>query len=143
MMAEVGYVGSHSYNLIYNNDLDQVPASKLAPNVNNFSTRPYPEYQAISGFSTQGTSVYHALQAQIARRFENGLMFNFNYTWSHMTDDQDSSGWGTEEGTAVFQNSYVPKANWGAANFDTRNMFKAYGSYDLPFGTGRKYLNNN
>jgi Carboxypeptidase regulatory-like domain len=142
MMAEVGYVGSHSYNLIYNNDLDQVPASELEPNVNNFSSRPYPEYQAVIGFNTQATSVYNALQAQLERRMANGLMFNFNYTWSHMTDDQDSSGWGSEEGTSVFQNSYVPSSNWGAANFDVRNMFKAYGIYDLPFGTGRRYLNN-
>ena len=143
MMAEASYVGSHGKNLIYNNDIDQVPASDLAANVNNFSSRPYPQYQAISGFSTQGTSDYSALQAQVARRMSNGLMFNVNYTWSHMTDDQDSSGWGTEEGTAIFQNSYVPTANWGAANFDVRQMFKAFGTYDLPFGTGRKYLNNN
>lgn len=141
MMASLGYVGSHGTNLLFNNDINQIPVSELGPN--DASLRPYPEYQAISGFSTQATSVYHALQAVVERRFSNGLMFNFNYTWSHMTDDQDSSGWGTQQGTSVFQNSYDPRANWGAANFDVRNMFKAYGAYDLPFGSGRKYLNGN
>ena len=141
MMASVGYVGSHGTNLLFNKDFNQVPVSKLGPN--DASSRPYPQYQAISGFSTQATSVYHAFQAEAARRFSNGLMFDFNYTWSHMTDDQDSSGWGSLQGVSVYQNSYVPRANWGAANFDTRNMFKAYGTYDLPFGRGRKYLNNN
>jgi carboxypeptidase family protein/TonB-dependent receptor-like protein len=141
MIVQLGYVGAHGTNLLFNNDINQIPASELGPN--DASSRPYPEYQAISGFSTQATSNYHALQAVAERRFSNGLMFNFNYTWSHMTDAQDSSGWGSEEGTSVFQNSYVPKANWGAANFDVRQMFKAYGNYDLPFGTGRRYLNTN
>ncbi len=141
MMAEVGYVGSHAKNLIFNNDINQVAASQLGPG--DAALRPYPEFQAITGFSTQATSNYAALQAQINRRFSNGLMFNFNYTWSHMTDTQDSSGWGSKEGTTIFQNSYDPEANHGAANFDVRNMFKAYGSYDLPFGQGRRFLNNN
>jgi len=148
MMVSLGYVGSHGTNLLYNKDFNQIPASELGPNdtttgCNGASCRPYPEYQAISGFSTQATSVYHALQAVFGRNFANGLTMNVNYTWSHMTDDQDSSGWGTQQGTSVFQNAYDPKSNWGAANFDVRNMFKAYGTYDLPFGRGRKFLNNN
>ncbi|MGA8632859.1 MAG: TonB-dependent receptor, partial [Terracidiphilus sp.] len=141
MVGQIGYVGAHGTNLLYNNDVNQIPASELGPN--DASSRPYPEYQAISGFSTAATSNYHALQAVIERRMSNGLTFNANYTWSHMTDAQDSSGWGSEEGTSVFQNSYSPRSNWGAANFDTRQMFKAYGTYELPFGVGRKYLNSN
>jgi hypothetical protein len=141
MVASVGYVGAHGTDLLYNNDINQIPVSQLGPNDAAF--RPYPEYQAISGFNTQATSVYHALQATIGRNMANGLTLNANYTWSHMTDDQDSSGWGTEEGTSVFQNSYDLRSNWGPANFDVRQMFKAYGTYDLPFGRGRKFVNNN
>ena len=141
LMAQVGYVGSHGTNLLYNNDANQIPVSQLGPNDAQY--RPYPEYQAISGFTTQATSVYHALQAVVARRFSNGLMFNVNYTWSHMTDAQDSSGWGSLQGATVWQNAYDPRANWGSANFDVRQMFKAYGTYDLPFGHGRQFLNSN
>jgi hypothetical protein len=141
MVGSVGYVGSHANNLIFNTDLNQVPESELGPN--DASLRPYPEYQAISGFTTQASSFYSALQAEIKRNFTNGLMFDFNYTWSHMTDSQDSSGWGSKEGNTIWQNAYSPSANHGAANFDVRDMFKAYGSYELPFGRGRRYLNNN
>lgn len=148
MVANLGYVGSHGTNLLYNKDFNQIPASELGPNdtttgCNGGSCRPYPEYQAISGFSTQATSVYHALQAVLQRNFSSGLMMNLNFTWSHMTDAQDSSGWGSQQGTTIWQNSYSPRANWGAANFDVRQMFKAYGAYDLPFGRGRRFLNNN
>ena len=141
MMAQAGYVGSRGTRLLYNTDFNQIPASELGPN--DATSRPYPQYQAISGITPKATSVYHALQLVAARRFGNGLSFNANYTWSHMTDAQDSSGWGSQQGTTVWQNAYNLRANWGPANFDVRQMFKAYGSYDLPFGHGRKYLNNN
>jgi hypothetical protein len=141
MMAQLGYVGSHETNLLYNTDLDQVPVGLLGPN--DASSRPFPQYQAISGFRPIATSNYHALQGVFARRMRNGLTMNFNYTWSHMTDAQDSSGWGSQQGTTIWQNAYNPRANWGAANFDVRNMFKAYGTYELPFGHGRRFLNGN
>jgi hypothetical protein len=148
MMGQLGYVGSHGTNLLYNTDLDQIPVSKLGPNdtttgCNGGSCRPYPQYQAISGFHPIATSVYHAVQVVFSRRMSNGLTLNANYTWSHMTDSQDSSGWGSQQGTTIWQNAYDPQANWGAANFDVRHMYKAYGTYDLPFGRGRKYLANN
>lgn len=34
-------------------------------------------------------------------------------------------------------------ANYGASNFDIRQMFKGHVGYDLPFGRGRTFLNNN
>lgn len=140
-MLETAYVGSRGTNLLFNTDLNQIPVNHLGPGDSIY--RPYPQYQTINGFTTQGISNYNALQAQYVRRFSSGLMFNFNYTWSHMLDNQDSSGWGSKEGTTVWQNAHDPGANYGASNFDVRNMFKAYGLYDLPFGRGRKFLNNN
>lgn len=136
--VEVGYVGSHGQNLLFNTDLNQVPVNLLGPN--DASSRPYPEYQAISGFTTQGISNYNALQAAYTIRTSHGMMVNVNYTWSHMLDNQDSSGWGSQQGTTIWQNAYVPSANYGAANFDVRNMFKAYGVYQLPFGHGQRFL---
>ncbi len=141
MMAQLGYVGSHGTDLLYNTDLNQVPVGLLGPN--DASSRPFPQYQAISGFKPIATSNYHALQAVFQTRMRRGLTMNANYTWSHMTDAQDSSGWGSQQGTTIWQNAYDPRANWGAANFDVRNMFKAYGTYELPFGHGRRFLNSN
>jgi hypothetical protein len=36
-----------------------------------------------------GTSFYNSLQASVVRRFNKGLTMNFNYVWSHMTDNVD------------------------------------------------------
>jgi hypothetical protein len=60
-----------------------------------------------------------------------------------MTSNQDSSGWGSKQGTTVWQQAYDPSANHGASNFDVRSMLKMYAVYDLPFGQSRRYLNSN
>ena len=140
MMAEIAYIGSHASHLAFITDLNQVPQSLLGPN--DASSRPYP-FQTISGYQTDAFSNYNAFQAQITRRLSNGLLFNFNYTWSRMMSDQDSSGWGSEEGPQPYQNAYNPMANYGPSNFDIRQMFKGNVVYNLPFGRGRTFLNNN
>jgi hypothetical protein len=38
-----------------------------------------------------GSSFYNSLQASVVRRFSKGLTMNFNYVWSHMTDNVDGS----------------------------------------------------
>jgi len=140
-MIDAAYVGSKENNLAFNNDINQIPESKLGPT--DVAFRPYPQYQGIGGLNTKGLSDYHALQGGITRRMSTGLQFNANYTWSHMTSNQDSSGWGSKQGTTVWQRAYDPAANHGGSNFDVRHMFKTFVVYDLPFGQGRKYLNSN
>ena len=54
------------------------PENLLGPNDAQF--RPYPEFQSLNGYATEGISNYHAFQSQITRRFSRGLMFNFNYS---------------------------------------------------------------
>jgi hypothetical protein len=139
MLVDIGYIGSHGSHLAFVTDLNQVPQNLLGPN--DASSRPYPEFQGLNGYTTQGISNYHAFQAEITRRFSTGLMFNFNYTWSHMLDNQDSSGWGSLQGATPYQNAYAPLANYGPSNFDIRHMFKGHVTYDLPFGRGRRFVN--
>jgi hypothetical protein len=54
-----------------------------------------------------------------------------------------SSGWGSLQGATPYQRAYDPMANYGSSNFDVRHMFKAHGSYELPFGRDRKFANSN
>jgi hypothetical protein len=144
MVGEVAYVASHGFNLSFPVDLNQVPESELGPN-DSPTSRPYPQYQNIVGSNGTNNAVsnYNSLQASITRRLTSGISLNFNYVWSHFLDDQDSSGWGSRAGTQVYQRSYVPRANYGASNFDVRNAFKGNAVYQLPFGKGKLFLNNN
>jgi hypothetical protein len=139
-VVDFGYVGSHGSHLPFVTDLNQVPENNLGPNDAGF--RPYP-FQTLSGYTSDGISNYHAFQTGITRRFTRGLMFNFNYTWSHMLSNQDSSGWGSLQGATPYQRAYNPMANYGPSNFDIRHMLKGTASYDLPFGKGRRFAGGN
>lgn len=150
MVVTAAYVASHGYNLLFPVDINQVHEADLGPNDTEpgSNKRPYPLFQGINsgsgaGGTNNGYSNYHSLQTTITRRFTNGLSFNANYTWSHMLDTLDSSGWGSSAGSQNYQNSYSPAANYGPSNFDVRNAFKASAIYDLPFGKGREFLNSN
>ena len=147
MVAEISYVASHAYNLIFGGAggvaLNQIPQSQLLSTGVNQAAIPYPNFSAVTGYTNNATSNYNSLQAQITRRFASGVSFNFNYVWSHMLDTMDSSGWGSHAGPLPYQNSYDPKANYASSNFDQRNAFKGYVVYQLPFGKGKQFLNNN
>ncbi len=143
MVGELAYVASHGFNLSFPVDINQVPENKLGPN-DSPADRPYPYWAGIGGSTGTQNAVsnFNSLQAQITKRLTSGVSFNFNYTWSHFLDEQDSSGWGSRAGNQTYQNSYSPSANYGASNFDVRNAFKGRIVYQLPFGQGRMFLHN-
>jgi hypothetical protein len=145
LVTSLAYVASHGHDLPFPVDLNQVPESKLA--AVDQQLRPYPQYLNINIAGTapgeNATSNYNSLQAVIEKRASHGLSFNFNYTWSHFLDDLDSSGWGSHSGTTNWQNAFNPSANYGSSNFDVRNAFKGNVIYQLPFGRGKQFLNNN
>jgi hypothetical protein len=140
-MVQLAYVASHGFNLQFPTDLNQVPESLFASN--DTGDRPYGNYQTLTGSTNNAISNYNSLQASITKRMTNGLSLSFNYVWSHMLDDADSSGWGSRAGPQDFQNAYSPAANYSNSNFDVRNAFKGWAVYQLPFGMGKQFLNGN
>jgi hypothetical protein len=141
-VVELAYVASHGYALNYPTDLNAIPQSKLSSN-DSPQYRPYPVYQSIPGSSNNAVSNYNSLQASVTKRMSNGVSLSFNYVWSHMLDSQDSSGWGSRAGPQNWQIANDPAANYSNSNFDIRSAFKGYAIYQLPFGRGRRFLNNN
>jgi Carboxypeptidase regulatory-like domain len=149
-MASLSYVGSHASNLQYGTDVNQItsPAGLAAIGAETTPTliqanRPFPAWGSLQGYNYNAITNYNGVQAVITKRLSNGLMFSFNYVWSHFLDDQDSGGWGSRGGTQYWQIGNDPKANYGNSNFDIPNAYKAYASYELPFGKGKAYLNGN
>jgi len=112
---------------------------------------PFPDF-AIGGSQayTQGISNYNGLQTQIEKRFASGLQFLFTYTWSKtLTDAYDLLNNGSvgnghiAQGWNGYRAPYVPgmgvRADYGLAAADIRNVFHFSGSYDLPFGKGKRF----
>ncbi|MGC2161963.1 MAG: TonB-dependent receptor [Silvibacterium sp.] len=142
LVTELAYVGSHGYNLAFPTDLNNIPEQDLASsNINQY--RPYPQYGNIGGSTNNAISNYNSLQAEVKKRLSSGVNFDFSYVWSHFLDDQDSSAWGSHSGPQDWQVANNPSVNYSNSNFDVRNAFKGFVVYELPFGTGMRYLNHN
>jgi len=143
LVVELAYVASHGFDLTFPTDLNQIPQAHLSSNDVALGFRPYPQYQSIGGNTYNAISNYNSLQASITKRVSHGVSFSFNYVWSHFLDDQDSSGWGSRGGPQNYTLANDPGSNYSNSNFDVRNAFKGYVVYQLPFGTGQTFLNNN
>ncbi|MGA9543671.1 MAG: carboxypeptidase-like regulatory domain-containing protein, partial [Candidatus Sulfotelmatobacter sp.] len=153
------YVGSHGANLQYLTDLNQITnQAMLNPNdVSNCGgatpatiaaspltcARPYPAFGSLSGSNFNGISNYDSLQIDVKKRYSRGLTFDVNYAWSHMLDDQDSAGWGSTAGQQVWQLGNNLSSNYGNSNFDIPQALKGTVTYELPFGMGKPFMNNN
>ena len=146
MVAEAAYVGSRGNGLEFQADINQVPANKLGQGQ---SGRPFPQYVGIGPSVPGGLtglfnnfSNYHALQLSFRKQFRRGFNAQFSYVWSKMLDEQDTSGWGSHYGNAVYQDAFNPAANYGLSNFNVPQAFKGFVVYQIPLGRGHAFLNN-
>jgi hypothetical protein len=118
-------------------------SSLIASGPGSPCARTFPAFGNLGGSIFDGIANYNSLQAVVEKRFSNGLAFNVNYVWAHFLDDQDSAGWGSTSGAQVWQLGNNPMSNYANSNFDIPKAFKGTASYDLPFGSGRTWLNHN
>ena len=84
-------------------------------------------------------SNYHALQAEVRRRFSHGFDFQANYTWSKAFTDFE----GTQQnfsGLLDLTLGDVKEKRRGVN--DLTHIFKANAGYELPFGPGKRWLGN-
>jgi len=107
---------------------------------------PFPQY---FGFNTDGTlenfgqSTYNALQAQLTRRFHNGLNLMASYTWSKTLTNADAAlpFFATLHQGGAPQNPFNKKGDKAISNQDLpQNLVISY-IYELPFGKGKKFAN--
>jgi hypothetical protein len=109
--------------------------------INFFQANPYAAGSATSYMTDSGYSNYNALQVDLRQATWHGLQGDINYTWSHTL------------GLATNNNDYQANADgfptlrdlhkgYGPQTFDIRQVTNVYGTYDLPFGKNRAFLNN-
>ncbi len=128
MGLTLGYVGSKGTHLDRAYDYNAPgPTTSFTQ-----SLRKYPSYASISVRSPSASSIYHALQASVEKRFSQGLSFLVSYTYSKSIDD-----------ASLWNNSTVDVTNFhlerGLSTFDARNRFVGSYTYDLPYGHGRQF----
>ena len=141
----VGYVGFHAYHQILSEDMNEpTPAYASTGQVYYPSTTDVnPNLANSTSWVSQGTGLYNALEVDARHSYANGFQLRGNYTWSKNLDD--GSAWNTSVSgnTPAFVSFPLnPKVDWGPAATDVRESSSINGSYDLPFGPGRHFLNS-
>ncbi|HEX8292359.1 MAG TPA: TonB-dependent receptor [Pyrinomonadaceae bacterium] len=105
-----------------------IPVSDFLPNPNTFVADLY---------CNCANSWYNGLQAEVRRRFNRGLYFQANYTFSKVLTDFG----GTQTNFAglmdLTQGSVLEKQR---SADDITHVFKANWVYELPFGPGKSFL---
>ena len=93
-----------------------------------------------------GESNYNALQVELRRRFSQGLLLQFNYTFQKTLDNisPGNPGLNSEDQTrvAAFLDNQNQHLDYGRADFDQTHVFNLNAIYDLPFGKGKYFLND-
>jgi hypothetical protein len=97
-----------------------------------------PQFSALAAQSSVGSGSYHALQLTLRKRFTQGLLFDFNYTFSKAMDLGS-----TPEGATTFSdiilNTWNSRQMKAVSDYDTTNQANAYFVYDIPVGRGRRF----
>lgn len=135
-------IGSANFSpcLPYTNN---TPVAGAYP-INFFTANPFANatngnQNAIALMTDAGFGNYHALQVDLREKPWHGAQFDVNYTWSHTLGVQPGNTW-----TGAF-NLFTMRdlrLSYGPTLFDYRHVVHANGTYDLPFGKGRRFLNH-
>jgi hypothetical protein len=172
LIMSIAYVGEHSVSLRSNYDavntlnpkyfalgsslFTQIGAQSAVPlPYPTFPTGaivaqallPFPQYY---GFNTDGAlenlgqSTYNALEAQLTRRFHNGLNLMASYTWSKTLTDADSAlpYFATLHQGGAPQNVFDRSSDKAISNQDLPQNFVLSYIYELPFGKNKRFLSH-
>jgi hypothetical protein len=113
---QIGYVGSVGHKLSIMENINQNGAYNAA----------YPNVGTINQLNSVGNSNYNSLQSTLRLRSYHGFTAQLGYTWAHALDEA------TEYRGILPLNSFDLAAEYGNSDFDTRQNFTAFWTYDIP-----------
>ena len=103
--------------------------------------RPNPQLNSINQYFTSAVNRYNAASIDLNRRFRGGMAFRTNYTFSKSMDNASSlTGQQAIGNPPVVLDPHDRMRDYGLSAFDVRHRFSFSGSYELPFGNGKRFL---
>ena len=157
LSLQAGYVGARGNHLLRTFEANQMPfpirqpdgslffpadcnATDLDPKYRSPAfCRPgagsmNPAFGSMQKTNTDGQSFYNSFFVSLRRSLRNGLSFNANYTYGKSVDDASSAG------MATTHYGLDRKLNRGLSSFDIRHRLSLNYFYDLPVGSGKRWL---
>jgi hypothetical protein len=108
--------------------------------INFFNVNPFATGRTVNYLDSAGKSNYHALQVEFRQRPTKGAQFNIAYTWAKSLGIAAQNGI-QGQGNNIYYTARNFRLNRSPSLFDIRHVFRTSGTYDLPFGKGRAWLN--
>ena len=139
MTAEVSYVGNKQMHSVRIWDPNTCPNSSLA-DYNCDANRPNPALGGLSYVSSFDFGRYSGLTGKFEKRYSNGLQFLTTYTWGHALANGGTTLTGSSNSGSKDRRNLA--LGYSSAAWDVRHSSVTSFMYDLPFGTGRKYMNS-
>ena len=132
---DIGYIGTKAQNIPFTDDLNLLRPSTIPFDA---ARRPYPRYNSAELTQAGGSSIYHGLTIQADRRLSRGLWYNVNYTWAKALTDVELGGFGARPQQNQYQR-FLERAD--EPRHRRQQLRFSYG-YQLPFGRGKKFVND-
>lgn len=107
-----------------------------------------PQFSSQLYFGNKSYSNYQGLLTSLHKKFSHGLLFDFNYTYSHSIDNNstpanNATGTGLTGGYGGFLCDAIQLGSCrGNSDFDITHLFSVDGLYDLPIGRGKALGSN-
>jgi hypothetical protein len=103
-----------------------------------------PQYVALTALRTRGTGAYHAAQLTVRKRYDTGIQFDLNYTFSKCLDmgstrETDGPNGPQGSGLGLVQNPWNPAQMRAVCDYDVRHLVSAFMVAELPFGRGKRF----
>ncbi len=137
----VSYVGMNSYRLPVTENLNQTQPS-TSPY--SFANAPFQNWGVIFSTNNLGGQNYQALELEGSHRMAKGLSYNATYTWAHNISDAQGDAPTAFQGETRYGladlNRFDISANRGNVVGTRRQRLLITGTYELPFGKGRRWL---
>ena len=137
----VSYVGMNSYRLPVTENLNQTQPS-TSPY--SFANAPFQNWGVIFSTNNLGGQDYQALELEGSHRMARGLSYNATYTWAHNISDAQGDAPTAFQGETRYGladlNRFDISANRGNVVGTRRQRVLITGTYELPFGEGRRWL---
>lgn len=138
-VLDVGYVGTRGLKLQAVRNLGLNRGLGVALN------RAGRFLNGVKAYENRAQSAYDSLQVRLEKRFSYGLGSITSYTWGHSIDNSTGDFGAIGEARGEFGGPVNPlneRLERGNSGFDYRHRFTSAVIYDLPFGSGRPFLNN-
>ncbi len=108
------------------------------------SLRPYPQYLNVSEeWGPRGISRFNSLQLKVTKRYSSGLTLLAFYTWSKNMTNVEGGPIDMGPGDGSIQDPTNRNSEVSVSTDGPPHVFVASGSYELPFGPGKRFLSSN